>query len=230
MRKLAAAYRVVIAVIVAVLLDDPSYAQTSPSIYQNPGVNFALIRRVGLVGFLAGREGVQDPFAAEKATAHLSNALRARGVTLVDYETIARRIVAETGIDLSRSLAPEERDRVALWELPKHMDALFIGYLSHWGTIQTEGRRPYPVYGWNQGSWGVIAWVPVPATRDATVIGASVALVQLPGNGQRWVLAWQYSQVRIDSGGPFIWNRPPTPDELAQRFFQEVAKAVPLAP
>lgn len=62
------------------------------------------------------------------------------------------------------------------------------------------------------------------------MIGVSVAIVQLPGIGQRWVLAWQFSQIRVDKGGPFIWNKPLPPDKLAEHFFQDVAKAVPLNP
>jgi hypothetical protein len=230
MRRTSISTGLLVALIGALLPVEQTYAQSSPSVYTNPSVNLSLVRRIAVLGFLVERQGVQDPFAAEKATGYLTAALRAKGFALIDLQEIAQRIMAETGVDISKPLTPEQSERVALGELPKHLDAVFVGHLSFWGTIQAQSSRPYPVYGWNQGTWGVIAWVPVPSTTEATMIGASVAIVQLPGIGQRWVLAWQYIQIRVDKGGPFIWNKPPSPDKLAEQFFQDVAKAVPLSP
>lgn len=215
-------------VIVGVLGDMQRYALASPSVYVNPQVNFALIRRVTSLGFFVQPQSVQDPFAGEKAGSYLEAAVKRKGVELIELQEVAQRVRTETGLDVSRPLTPDEAERVALNEMPKHVDAVVVGYISAWGTVQREETRVYPIYVWQQGGWGVAGWVPVRSMGDATIVGATVAIVRLPGVGQRWVLAWQYSEVRIDRGGPFIWNRPRPPDELAKQLCEDVARAMPL--
>jgi len=43
-----------------------------------------------------------------------------------------------------------------------------------------------------------------------------MALVAVSENGL--TLAWQFSQVKTDAGGPFIWNKPAPLDRVAERL------------
>lgn len=147
MRRVTIVTRLFVALIGALLPVEQTFAQSSPSVYTNPNINVALIRRIAVLGFLVERQGVQDPFAAEKATAYLTAALRAKGLAPIELQEVAKSIMAETELDISKPLTPEQTERVALGELPKHLDAVFVGYLSSWGTIQAQSTRPYPVYG-----------------------------------------------------------------------------------
>lgn len=223
-----------LALAVTLAAANQGWAQSTPSVFTNPNIDFALIRKATLVPFTSGST-VQDPFGATKASVYLTSALKSRGYVLVDFADLVRRIQADTGQDFSGP-ATEDGLKVFLAEAPKHVDALLFGYVTAWGTITQTGTQAVaiPVQGWIYGSGGVWQWrttqyVPVQRNREASVVGTTVALASLLGGGPL-VLAWQFSQVRTDTGGPFRWNRPAPPDQLAERLFQDVARTIPLRP
>lgn len=213
-------------------------AQSSPSVFSNPSIALGEIRRVALLGFTADPRVVQDPFAAQKAEVLLSSAFRAQGLQVIEFSELVRRVQSSLGRNLTQSSSDFE---AFMAEVPNQVDAAFIGIVSAWGTVTREGTSvlPIPVHGWGSawswgpgggrsisGSWQTTQYVPIRRSYDVSVVGATVALVRTEQG--KATLAWQYSHVRTDRGGPFIWQRPPPPDQLAEKYFQDLAKAVPL--
>jgi len=134
--------------ILSLLVVTAAQAQSSPSIFTNPSINFGQIRRVAVVPFSVA-QGVQDPFAGVKALSFLVQSLRTRGLQLVEFASIARRVQEDTGRQFSTPLSDEDL-KVLLAELPKHTDALLVGHVSAWGVLSEDDTRllPVPVYGW----------------------------------------------------------------------------------
>lgn len=201
-----------------------------PSLFANPTVNFSLLRRVALIGFTVDATNVQDPFASQKANVYLTTGLRTVGLSMMDMNNVLQRIQADTGIDMTKQLTQSELDRVVA-EMAKHLDAVLTGRIGVWGTFQQSATRIFPVYSWHSdGTWGYTN-IPVRSSREMSAVGASVALLRLgvPGG---WELAWQYSHVRIHEGGYDLLHRAPPdpPDRVAEAFFLEVAKALPIRP
>jgi len=222
----------VILVLLLLVLGQPMWAQSSASIFRNPNVDLTQVRRVLLLTLAADGSAVQDSFASTKAGIHLASGIKARGILPLDVAEVLKLIQSETGKDVSSPVAIENLGTLSP-ELAKHVDAVILGRISAWGSFSQASTRVVPVYGWvqapNGGQWQITQQVPVPSSREVTIVGASIALVQL--NQERGpILGWQYSQTRVDRGGPFVWNHPPPPDKLAEQFFQDVAKALPLRP
>jgi hypothetical protein len=230
--------RVALLTVMALLLGAVAGLAASPSIYTSPSANFAEVRRVGLFPFSVDPSLVQDPYAATKATALLSAALASHGVSLVDLDAMFKQMQADTQHTFASPPTPEDQ-KLFISLLPKYLDGAILGRISAWGIITVQGTRiiGIPTYGWGSGSgtvtgnwngsWHSIQYVPVRVTREASVIGGTVALVRLHEDGSVSLL-WEYNYVDVDRGGPFIWNHPSPPDDLAKKYFDNLAKVFPV--
>ncbi len=217
--------------LVTLTLISIAWAQSSPSIFTRPGVDFSQVRRVTVLPFEAG-PGIQDPFAATKAYVFMVSALKGRGQAIIEIGDLFKRIQEDTGKNFTE-MPRDDGLKLFVAEAPKYVDGFCLGTVSVWGTLTqtSQGAIRVPVYGWVSGAggvwnWQTTQWVPVQTTQEVTVIGGTVALVQIVEGTP--ALLWQYSHIRMDRGG--LFSRPPTPDKLAERFFQDVAKAVPTKP
>ncbi len=239
---------VLLASLVLLALTETGLAQSSPSIFTSSSADFSKVRRVALYPFTTDQT-VQDPFAATKATDLLGAALVRHGASLVNLVEMVRKMQEDSGHTFSTP--PTTEDQQLFNSLVfKYLDAVILGRVSAWGVISVTGTRvvPLPVYGWGTGSgtgtvygpggsgtvsgswsssWQSTQYVQVRVTREASVIGATTALIRLHEDGAVGLL-WQYSHVNVDHGGPFVWNRPPSPDKLAERYFDALAKAWPV--
>lgn len=226
----------------------PGFA-ASPSIYTSPGANFAEVQRIGLFPFSADPSAVQDSYAATKATALLGAALASHGVSLVDLGAMFKQMQTDTQHTFANPATPEDQ-KLFISLLPKYLDGVILGRISAWGTITVQGTRiiGIPTYGWGNGSgtgtfygtggsgtvtgtwnsaWHSTQYVPVRVTREASVIGGTAALVRLHDDGSVNLL-WEYNYVDVDRGGPFIWNHPTPPDDLAKKYFDSLARVFPV--
>lgn len=250
--------RAAIVVAMLVVLPGVAFAQIAPSVFTSSSADFSQVQRVALFPFQADPSSTQDPYAATKATELLGAALAARGIVLVNMGGVFNRMQGDTGHTFANPATPEDT-RLYISLLPKYLDAVILGHVSAWGLISVQQPQVVPVrtYGWGSGagtatvmgpggfatitgsgsaSWHATSYVPIQVTREASMIGASVALVQLQQDGSTTLL-WEYSNVTVDQGtgavhcgllGCFQLRRPSPPDQLAQNFFGDVAKAFPV--
>lgn len=178
---------------------------------------------------------VRDPFAQEKAAVQFVAGLRKRNLQPIDLDALIKRIGEDTRVDFSGP-ATDEKIRIFIAELPKHVDAVLLGHVSAWGLFSRESTQliRVPVYGYVSGyggsaSWQSSQWIPVPRTRDVSIVGLSLAIVRVTPDTSP-ALAWQYSHVHTDRGGNLVWQRPRTPDQLAADFLNDIVNALPLKP
>jgi hypothetical protein len=214
-------------------------AQSSPLIFTNPSADFSRIRRITLFPFEAAQT-VQDPFAGTKATNMLATALVQQGIPLMSILDIYRQIEKDTQHTFSNPPTNED-SRIFFAELPRFVDAVLLGGVAAWDIVTEKGTRyvPFPVSGQTYGvvgqgggiSWQTTKPVPVTVTKDVSMVGAVVAMYQLIPDGPG-ALVWQYSYLRTDRGGGDLLGvrRRDPPDKVAEAFFQDVAKALPIRP
>jgi len=238
--------RIALFVAVAILALAGAALAQSPSIFTSSSADFSQVHRVAFLSFTVG-PGVEDPFAATKATEFLESALARRGVALVNLADVFRDMKNDTGHTFSN---PPTEDDQRVWNtnLPRYVDASLIGRVSAWGTLVVQGTRVLhvPVYGWGSGSgtgtvygpgvnatitgnwtsqWHSTQAVPITVTQQVSVVGLTAALLRLYPDG-RVSLFWQYSHVALSEGRGL--RRAAPPDTVVQQLCTEIAAAYPV--
>ncbi|MHB8731754.1 MAG: hypothetical protein ACYDAB_08190 [bacterium] len=167
----------------------------------------------------------------------------------MDLTAMFKQMQTDTQHTFANPPTPDDQ-KLFISLLPKYLDGVILGRISAWGIITVQGTRiiGIPTYGWGSGSgtgtysgaggsgtvtgnwngaWHSTQYVPVRVTREASVIGGTAALVRLHDDGSVSLL-WEYNYVDVDRGGPFIWNHPAPPDDLAKRYFDSLARVFPI--